>query len=94
MERAARITGFNPGQSPPPLQKPIVRMLLAMNRKAPEATQDFTPTIARASQGLRSKVSIEARASVIVRFCYNAWRFERDDRFCRQEDRECRVSKN
>jgi hypothetical protein len=37
-----------------------------MSRKAPEATEDFTPTIARALEWLRTKVSIEKRASVIA----------------------------
>jgi hypothetical protein len=65
-----------------------------MSRRAPEVTQDFTPTTTRILERLPTKISFATQASVIVRFCYNAGRFERDGKFCCLEKPECRVLKN
>jgi hypothetical protein len=65
-----------------------------MSRNAPEVTEDFTPTTMRALERLPTKVPLERQAGVIVRFCYNAGRFERDGKFCCLEKLECRVLKN
>jgi hypothetical protein len=43
----ARITAFNPGQSPPPLTTPIVRVNPVVIELAPVTTYDFTPVAAR-----------------------------------------------
>jgi putative oxidoreductase len=43
-----------------------------MSGAAPEATEDFTPTIRCALARLRAKVSIAQRPGALVRFCYNA----------------------
>src|ERR1700730_110474 len=90
----ARMTAFSPGQSPPPLQTPIVRMLLIIRCRAPVATEDFTPTILRAPERVRAKGSIERQERVPPPFCYNAGRFEHDGGlFCR-ERMGCRLWKN
>jgi putative oxidoreductase len=53
----APITAFNPGQSPPPMVTPIVRVCSRIPDASPEATEDFTLSIARVAASLHVKVS-------------------------------------
>src|ERR1700751_5207298 len=53
----ARITAFNPGQSPPPVLTPIVLFDADIPTVSPTATFDFIPSRARIAARHRGRVS-------------------------------------
>src|ERR1700675_1640264 len=71
---AARMTAFNPGQSPPPLQTPMVRVEVFMDCEGPRCNERFYTNIRTHQEKPSRGCFLPPAGGAICAFCYNAGR--------------------